>query len=77
MTNATAAAAPPPHNKHPALNGELFMHSNYKKKYKSYTNYKITPLMQAMWKMRHRLFRYIAKMAAVEYEKCIDPHSVV
>ena len=34
----------------------------------------MTPSMQAMWKMR-RLFCYVAKMAAVEYEKCASLHT--
>ena len=50
------------------------------KKQKSYKNdKKITPLMQAIWKLCRRwlsLFRYIDKMAAVENKKvCIDPYS--
>ena len=38
----------------------------------------MTKLMQAMWKMHStwlRLFRYVAKMAAVEYEKCASIHT--
>ena len=39
----------------------------------------MTPLLQAIWKMCRRwlsLFLYVAKMAAVEYEKCTSIHTL-
>ena len=62
-----------PRIKHPALNGELFRLAAIKS-YKNYKNYKMTinagyvENAPTLAQPGSALFRYVAKMAAVEYE---------
>ena len=63
-----------PRNKHPALNGELFTPSSYKN-YKMTINAGYVENAPTLAQPGSALFRYVAKMAAVEYEKCTSPHT--
>jgi hypothetical protein len=60
-----------PRNKHPTLNGELYTPSSYK----NYKNYKMTinagymENAPTLAQPGSALFRYVAKVAVVEYEK--------
>lgn len=62
-----------PRNKHPALNGELLTPSRYKKYKMINAGYVESTLTLAQ--PGSALFLYVAKMAALEYEKCTLIHT--